>query len=481
MANIPLNTSDGIFTKLGHQIAGYLAIMKTQGGSIAPPDTTPSLLTRVSTIVADYAAGTAEKGIVDGIYTQFSSYQNVPSFVTYLQQLAQSTLIDMSNTSQPLVSKTVANAMLLLISQMNSSSNTVNASTIVVGAQTAVGSPNGTDTTFVVSSKDGTGRTVEYAFSETLTFTVTNDSQSGATALQEPYSVTGQNAASSTMSYAWPAGSGQTASYTLIDASQNNTGGNLLYNSDFETWTNGGSSTPDNWIELVGTPGTDVLRSSTAYSGSYSMELHGDGSTLVSIAQTFNTTTSTTVGSGGTPAKLLPDVPYALNFWYAMTTASPAAGVFKADLVDGSNTTINDDQGTANSLTITLTSVADTNWHNANVVFRLPKLLPSTVKLRLHLSTALTSGKHLLLDRMAMSGTSNSTGMSQFYKGGPYIAGFSGTSSTKVLKGDQWTVGFTVSYGAVQREFERLFGMKSLGLILPSTTTNATIGDGVII
>jgi len=450
------------------------------GGTISPPDTTPNVNTKVGTLVADYAAGTAEKSIVDGIYTNLAGFQSVPAFVTYLQTLAQNTLVDMANVDTPLQQKTVNAALALLISQMLANSNTVTGTTLSVGAQT-----NGTPTPtgnpiFVISTVRGDGNKTEYAVTtDTMTFRTTADNQTGgATANQETIGITGQNSASSTLAYNWPLGSGASATISLIDANVNNSSGNLLQNSDFETWTNGASSTPDNWINLVGGLGSNILRSSTSYTNSYSLELLSDGSTLTSIAQTFNTAASTTQGAGGTPAKLLPDVPYAVNFWAKLSNSSPASGVMKVELIDGTNTVINDDQGTANASTITLTGVGDTSWDNYNAVFRLPKSLPTTVKLRIRMTTSLPNSQFILIDRLAMSGTSNSGGMTQFYPGGPFVAGFSG--STKTLLNDSWTITVTPTVGKFQRAFQRFFNMAQNGLFVPSAVSG-TISDGLVV
>src|SRR6185312_11413119 len=99
------------------------------------------------------------------------------------------------------------------------------------------------------------------------------------------------------------------------------------------------------------------------------------------------------------------------------------AGVLEIALTDGSGTIQNDTAGNACSKTIDLHTIADTSWHNLNAVFHLPAVLPTQVKLRIRLSTALTTGTTVYIDGVAMNP------MTQFYAGGPYISIFSGNTA----------------------------------------------------
>ena len=147
------------------------------------------------------------------------------------------------------------------------------------------------------------------------------------------------------------------------------------------------------------------------------------------------------------------------------------------NLVDGSNTIINDDQGTANTVSVALTGVGDTSWHALFGYFRLPKVLPTTIKHRLWLSTGLSTGTNLFLDLAGIGGITNSSGGKLLYSGGEYVGIFSG--STAVLNGDNWTQAATMTLGVFQGLFERTFGMRNLSLSLPSNAS-PTINDNLV-
>ncbi len=472
---VPLTGAGGLFVRLGHLGGILLDINFARGGTITAPDYSVTIDSKVSTVGADYAAGSdVRKDIVDGIYQSLASWKSAQSgMLSQHQQYAVNTIIQMvyDATKQPDLK--LASAMAQLIVQMKANGDYLTtASSLGVGSQTAVGTPNG-NPIFAFSTLDGTGLGLDYMFPETFTLAITSDSQSGGATLgSEPYSIKGQVAQSDPLAYNWPLGSGAGSSASLVPGTASNASGNLSYNGDFEKFTT--ANYPDNWVILVGTAGTDVLSggSSNAYTGSSSVQLHGDGATLVSIYQQFNQATSTGAGTGGTPATLTPLVPYCVNFWYKMSAASPAAGVLTVDLTDGTNTVVADAQSNNNSATITLTSVGDTSWHNFNTVFRLPANLPSTVRLRIRESTAITSGKSVYIDSLSF------TKMNQVYTGGPFFSGFSG--ATKVLVGASWTNAVTTTYGGFPRLFERWFGMRQLGLRIP-TAGSVAIADTLIV
>ena len=475
MANIILTGNGSLFAKLGHHAGVVNDILKSQGAVTNGPDYSVTIPTKINTIETDYQIGVPEQNIVDGIYSQLTSFQSVPSLVTYLAStLTPNTLIDLANTSQALSTKTVANALTVLVNQMVATSNTIQASNISVGAQTAVGTPNG-NPVFVLGYLRGDGRQQDYLFAETLTYKVTSDSQSGgATLNQEPVQITGQNAASSPLAYNYPLGSGVNQSINLIDASQNMSGGTLLQNGDFETFTN--SNIPDNWVKVTGTIGTQILQGNVAYTGNSSLEFVGDGATATTVTQTFNTTPSTTLGAGGTAAKLLPQINYPINLWLRQTSV-PAAGVIEVSFVNGSNVIIQDSQGNNCATNTNLNTSSANTWINMQGMFRLPAALPSSVALRLKLTTALSSGTDLYIDRIAVGGVTGSSGATQLYSGGPSIAGFSG--NTKVLVQDSWTQALTSNAGLLGQYCDRALGLKGQNVLIPSAVS-PTISDSVV-
>jgi hypothetical protein len=98
--------------------------------------------------------------------------------------------------------------------------------------------------------------------------------------------------------------------------------------------------------------------------------------------------------------------------------------------------------------------------------------MPSVVRLKIALSTALTASSNLYIDHVAF------TAPISFYRGGPNIAVFSG--NINFISGDNYTLIPTNDYGGkFQILFDRFFNMKQLGLLLPSSNS-PTILDSLI-
>lgn len=461
-----------LFTALGHYFGGVADINSLRGGTATTNVASgASMKTRRNTIFANLTT-LGRQDTASLVDTQFEAWKSAQAgWTSYMSQLASLTIVNVANADAPLTSLTITAALTELIKQMAGSSASVNASSAAVGAKSSVGSPTGTPI-FVASIIDGSGVSREYILPETLRFTCTNDAYgtNGATSGNEPLSITGQAVVSDTFSQDWPGGSGCSLSVNAADATKDNgTSGNLLVNSDFETFTT--TDYPDNWVIIAGTVTTNIGKDATnKYTGTNAVKLIGSGGTAAHIAQPLNTSTSTSAGVGGSPQKLASRTPYAVSLWTAVHASAPAAGVLRVALVDGTNTVINDDAGNANSFAIDLTAET-TAFANHTGVFRLPSSVPSTVKLSLFLSTDITSGKFVTIDHLCLAK------MTELYTGGPFLSIFS--SSTPLVKNDRWTAAVTNTWGVFQQYFERSFGMRALGLQLPSSGS-PTIADSLV-
>lgn len=470
---VPLTGAGGLFTRIG-PLFGIVQDVDALHGGTATSNvlSAANLLTRYSTAETNYAAGTALTSALDGLFAQVTTVQGAENgFYSQLASVIQSTIVGMVALDQAQPDNTLKTALNYLITQMTASGAHLAASTVAAGAQTAVGSPNGTGVV-VASVIRGDGLTLQTPFPETLKFRCTQDSQSGgATLNQEAFQVTGAAAlATPPGPYNWPGGSGVSANLSSTDPTASNSGNNKIVNGSFETATT--TNYPDNWVSLAGVIGTSTLQSATSLFGSKSLEYVGDSSTLTSMAQPFNTASSTSAGGGGTPATLTPQTVYQATLWYKLSSASPAAGVLAMELVDGTNTVINDSQATANTVNVSLAGVADTSWHSLSASFRLPALLPATVKLRVRLSTALTTGTNVFIDGVAL------TAASQLYPGGPFASVFAG--ATKFLVNDAWTIAITNTYGVFQKFLERFFGLRALGLQFPYSGGGTNVSDSLV-
>jgi hypothetical protein len=413
------------------------------------------------------AHSTAQQPLYDGIRQIEYNFQNtIGSNLSSIQTQATSELIAIVNLDTPQPNNLLYNAMAELIVQMVANSQTVQANT--VSATVAAVAGNVTTDVIVASLLDGNGATLEYCYAETMLATVTNDSITGAQAGSEPIQVQGaQNQASGFLAQNWPSGSASTSQLTVTDPNISN-GNNLLNNSNFTAYT---SNLPNQWNILVGTAGTTIFaNTSTTYGpaptggASASLQITGTaGAELTSIAQTFNST-------GGTTTVLQPQTVYAVNWWISVS-ATPAAGVLQIDLVNGSNTIITDNSGNNNSITKSLTAVTST-WIPINGMFRLPTNVPSTVKIRIHMTTAIDNGKSVYIDFGAMAQAV------QAYTGGPFLAAFRG--GVDPITGDAFTISITNNLGGrFQTGFWRFFNMPALGLKLPSSNS-PTISDTLV-
>lgn len=473
--------TNGLFTRIGRMAYLSRNLNGLRGANVPNPSsawgsggpTVDTFANAVELLANQYEANVGDAALASGLSSLLSSFRSsVASPITTMQALASATLIYMANADTPLASANLSNAMALLIKQMKTATtkyvlgNTVTA-TVTAGA----GNVGNAVMTASVIGVDGV--TLQYPFPETLTATVTSDGTRGSTANNEPISVTGTVANSDPLDYLWPQGSGLSGvTLNVADPTQDNTSGNLLTNSSFEVFTV--ANRPDQWTVLVGTLGTDIVRGATHREGTYSISFVGDGATLSSISQVFDNDVTGTAGTLDAPPVALPTstIPtgvFALSAWMYVDVV-PAAGVVKIDLIDGSGTIINDNAGTANTITRTVSTMTVTTWTNVTGYFRLPTVMPSSVSLRIRVSTAITAGSIIFIDDVCL------TRAVQLYTGGPFVAAFAGT--TDAITNDSYSIAIannlgnpTASGGLFTEWFERFFGMRTLGMTLPVSGT----------
>jgi len=474
--SFPFTGAGGFFTRFGH--VGFLlnSLNSFIGTANLSAASITSLGTGIDTIAGAYA--TPDLNIISGLYPARDSYRNVHTTMqSYLQALAQATLVQMANDASAQPNGTLSTAVAYLVSQMVANAQTVQKPTI---SATSTANAGNVGTGLIpVSVLNGNGVQQDYILAESIAAACTVDSQSGATAGQETFTFTSPAAEANALQWDYgpggTLGSGISVTQNAVDALVDNASGNLLQNGSFKTWTTPGVG-PDNWLILVpgtGGVGGDILQTSGAnvYKGTSGISFVGDGSSLPSISQPFNTTPNTSGNSGGTSATLKPLTVYCLSIATKMSSV-PGAGALTIDLTDGNNTTTTNAATIANSLSLTLSSVP-TSWKLWNVFFQTPAVLPSTgLRLRVRLSTALTAAVTVYFGHIAL------TPATQLYAGGPYVGVFSG--STNFFKPDGFVLAPANNYGSkFQLLADRVFGMRSLGLQLPSAAS-PTISDTLV-
>lgn len=464
--SISWDSTGGLFTILG---AINCAIRNTNGrrSSVAPASATTwgsggtgirALETEIDNIIAAYS--TAQQPYYDGIRAAQSSYNSShDAYISALQALALKAVTEIVQADNPQPSTDPTVILAEVVRQMKAGTQSV--LRCAVAQSVTAGSSNVGDPTVICSVTGRYGVPQEYAIAESLVGTITSDHNGAgagtATAGQEPMTILGSAALTNKFASDWPDGSGANASLNIVDPTLDASGGNLLTNSNFETFTV--ANTPDSWTVLVGTVGTDILKATTnTYASTSACLQFVGGSNLTSVAQTLTT--------------LKPATVYGVRFWIR-TDVQPAAGVLAIQLVDGTNTVVNDDAGTANTVTNTLSSTTAATWTAVSGFFRTPTNMPATIKLRVRLSTAMSSGSVVNIDYGAM------TPATQLYTAGPYVAAFRG--ATDVVYGDRWTFAITNDRaGKFQTFFEQAFDMSSKGLILPSLASSNTIDEALI-
>jgi hypothetical protein len=416
--------------------------------------------------ISQYFTGD-DLAMIDGFQSQQSSAQSsLNGYPGYWQGVAATITNTMVLNSNPLLTSTNTIASLqAIIYQMQQATQTLqtyNSSvtitpTLIQGDGVCVGN---------VTTPDGLN--CQMAFVENVTIACTQDENTSSGLIgNETFVGTGQ-VGYSAIGYQYPGGSGSSVTTSAINADGNNSFGTLLYNGDFENWT---ANVPNDFEVVTGTAGTQILQGSVPYTGTYNLQFVGDGSTLTQITQTFGT---------DTPATLAYATSYAVNCWIKCS-ATPAAGVLTISLVNGSGTVINNEQGTPNTITKALTGVS-TTYIPFNGIFQLPQVVPSTVKLSIKLTTALSSAHTLDIDRLALGPVTT------MYNGGPSFAIFSGSTNfyagpNNSTPGDYFTL--AVANGRPSNNktmlwlLDRLFSLKQNSLIFP-TSGSPTYADTLI-
>ena len=445
-----------LFTRLGR--IGRVAYVLNGNQSTLPAD-----LDDISDL---YETTTDEDLVSPLLASKTSLVATVPTMMQTLTTLAQNTLTRMVAASSPATARNYQSALVELIRQMTVDAESVAACT--VGASAVALTGNTGSGVVVLTTRRGDGRTQDNITAETLRLACVADSYTGgATVGRESFRLAAASLTTGVWDYLWPNASGANRTFNCISADQDaSSSGNLLTNGDMESWSTDATPELSNWTLSGGTWGTDLQRSATGHRGSYATEfIAGTGNNPI-LYQTFGTDT------GATPSDL---TSYAVNFFARKVSGTISAGVLTVELTDDTGTVLNDEQGTPNSTTVTLSTLT-TSYAAQNVVFRTPGVPPSEVRVRFRMSTALVGGNVLIDDACFAP-------VQAAYPGGFGIQVFSG--ATPFVAQDGWDVTATnnragATYaGTWQSLFDRVFNMKNLNLLLP-TSGSPTIADTLI-
>lgn len=286
--------SAGIFTRIG-KIIKYI---NSHAGDVA------TLVAELKAI-ADLFETADLTHEIDGLYAEYEAFkQNVVNMRQRLASYADNVLLDQDTVLDELRLTTADLESVLdaLITRMNEDGESVLNSTVTIGSVTPAAGNVGDGAILIYNILDGynspvagglahvdyAGLTTQMAVSsETMTFTcIVDSSRDGGTEGGESWSWQGMPD--------WPEyhfqaeGSGDGP---VLNVAQETF--SIVSNGDFESFS---SNTPSGWTVDNGTPGTHILKNSSAsfvYRGSYSLNFHGTGAAAtIGLSQAIDGMTS---------------------------------------------------------------------------------------------------------------------------------------------------------------------------------------------
>jgi len=452
--------TDGLFTRLGRLVFMMNAVRAHQTNLRTLLANVQAAYTSTDSYMIEVLAGNIDRRILEA-----------GGILNDVRAAAERTIIEMcfaeANTSgaaNTMRSRQITDALVWLIRQMDTDSETIDGTTITKSSAT-YGSGNIGNGRFVWSTQSPNillGSTADWPNirSETLEARCVQDAANGAIQRgAEVFEIRGQPSYPP-LDYRFPAGSGTLTRVECVSASVD-AGAiyeNQLTNSDFEDQT---SNLPDQWAVVTGTAGTQFQTdATTAFRGTRSIKLNA-GSGAFGIRQQLG-------ASSGTLGRLTPDRPYVIAFGYKID--SGCTGAIRICVKDGAGNIIDGGNFTA---PLTLTG-GSTSWVPVTLTLRSPRNIPQETFLHIESTTAITVAaayidEVILAELVPIAPGGQAVGM---------IAG-----STDWRADDNGRFSFeNLNEGAFVRAFDRLFDMYGKGLSIPQNYSNSeTIADTLIV
>jgi len=449
--------TNGLFTRLGTIIYMMDAIRAHQ----------TNLRTLFANIQDEYAS--TDRYMLDQLSGKLEErIAEAGSVLEDVRAAAEKTLVEMCfaeaqvSTTNAMRSKTVVDALVWLIRQMDADTKTIDGTTIGKSSLTLGASNNGNGTfTYLFDAPNILlGSTADWPNirTELMEVRCIQDAQDGAVnSGSEIFEIRGQPSYPP-LDYRFPAGSGTTMRMTSLCANVDQGGRfqNILRNSDLEDWT---SNIPDGFTVSSGTAGTDFISTTTAFRGTNGLRAPAT-STLWKIRQQLGS-------QSGTLARLTPDRPYVIAF--AAKKDAGATGTIRVSVQDGSSNIISSGAFAISQSVATLT----TSWVIYTLTIRAPRVIPTDTYLVVEATTGVATAA-AYIDEVILAE------MPVIAPGGQALAIISGSSNW--FADDYANYSFTNnSEGAVAIGFDRLFDMYAKGLSLPANYAGGeNIPDTVI-
>ena len=449
--------ANGLFTRLG-KIIYLLDLVRGYQSTI---------VTEIGDIKAEYTSSAAY--MVSALGDEESQAASLNPLLESLRQAGISTLVEMcyaeatAANSNAMLSKTTREALIWLIKQMKTDTETIERNTVGKGTLTADGTNNGNGTVAALLEAPNIllGNTANWpnVRAEVLDIRCVTDAQDGMLPRgSEMFQIRGQPAFP-TLDRRFPAGSGRSMMAAALCASVDagTRYANIGTNTDFETQT---SNLADGFTVSSGTAGTDFLEeTSTFFRGSKCIRA-APTSTVWKIRQQL--------GAGaGTQGKISPDRPYVIAF--AAKKDAGATGTLRVSVQDSSGTVIG---GSTFSLTVAAGALT-TSWAIQTATIFAPRIVPTETYLVIE-TTVGVAVNPFYIDEVIIAE------MVQIAPGSQYLAIITG--STDFNADDNFNYTFTnTANGAFALAFDRLFDMYSAGLCLPDAASpGESIADSLI-
>lgn len=444
---IPLDGGTGFFDRLG-KIGGTMDMVYDHLAAAA-------IGGQVDEIFDKYL--TSNSDVIETLYPALAAYRASPAtFLQSLQSIANNTIIQMANDDTPLPSLDKNIALAVLIQQMNVAAESLNRPAVAAGSAT-YDSTNAGDGAIVASVLNNDGAFQPYVFNENATLLCTSDVASGATQGSEAFSLV-TPASVDGLAWNWPTGSGVNSSLTSINPQLDATGGNLLTNGAFDSFT---ANLPDDWTLSAGVAGTDFVAAGAgdSYDGIDALEfIYNAGTGVPELRQAVTLSAATA---------------YNLRFLMKKSAGLVGAGAIRIALVNSGGTVVNDPQGNACSATFTLSGFT-TSYVAKSMVTWTPRIIPTGgLFVSIKISTALADvGESVFVDWGGLNA------MTRLYTGGPLVSLWSGITPWEI--GDRIVQPFTNDYaGLFVALVDRVYGCRESGLVFP-TDAAPTINDNLI-
>jgi hypothetical protein len=289
--------TDGLFTRLGRLVFMMDAVRAHQTNLRTLLANVQAAYTSTDSYMIEVLAGNIDRRILEA-----------GGILNDVRAAAERTIIEMcfaeANTSgaaNTMRSRQITDALVWLIRQMDTDSETIDGTTITKSSAT-YGSGNIGNGRFVWSTQSPNillGSTADWPNirSETLEARCVQDAANGAIQRgAEVFEIRGQPSYPP-LDYRFPAGSGTLTRVECVSASVD-AGAiyeNQLTNSDFEDQT---SNLPDQWAVVTGTAGTQFQTdATTAFRGTRSIKLNADGAGNIIDGGNFTAPLTLTGGS----------------------------------------------------------------------------------------------------------------------------------------------------------------------------------------